>query len=535
MTERTITSEQGDRRFVAHARTVMALTLLSRISGLVRDAVCSRLFGAGPIWSAFALAFVLPNLFRRLFGEGAISAAFIPEYAQQVKHRPEIAARFASLAVAGMLVVLGAGVVVIELVLLLVLRHAGDDARRVILLAMIMLPYMPLVCTTAMLGGMLQTHGKFVPHAAAPILLNVCMVVGASVLGFGLGWPLEHAIIGVAVSVVVAGGLQLSWCIVALRGITTWSRTFEGAADPARTMLRKLGPVLIGMGTLQLGTLIDGVLAGWPLLFGPTVGGVAYPMDTASASVLYFANRLYQFPLGVFGIAIATAVFPALARAADEPASFIATLRRGLRLSLFIGAPATIGLVLVARPLAATIYAGGAFGASDVDRVTWTLLAFAPGVWAYGLTHVFTRAFFASGNTTLPMRVGIATVCLNLALNLGLMWPLAERGLALATSLAAIAQCITLAVLARRRLPGTISETLLDDPTLRAAAAFVIGCIVIVGLVLFGRTVLPISGEGWGAAFASLGRDTLIGAAGYLGIAAALRRPELGWLVRRSG
>jgi putative peptidoglycan lipid II flippase len=221
-------------------------------------------------------------------------------------------------------------------------------------------------------------------------------------------------------------------------------------------MLRRLAPALIGMGALQLGTAIDGLLAGWPVMVGPTLpGGGAYPMDESAASVLFFAARLYQFPLGVFGIAIATAVFPALARDWGNRASFDATLARGVRTSLFISLPATVGLVLVAEPLARVIYGGGNFGADDAERVTAALRAYAPAIWAYSLTHVLTRAFYASGDTRTPMLVGVGAVALNLALDVTLMFPLAERGLAWGTSIASVAQALTLSWLAHRRLASS--------------------------------------------------------------------------------
>jgi putative peptidoglycan lipid II flippase len=525
----------GDRRFVAHARTVMALTLLSRLTGLVRDAVCSRAFGASPVWSAFVTAFIVPNLFRRLFGEGALSAAFIPEYARLSRDDPPAARALASLTVAAVGAALGVITLAAELALLAVLGGGGatGHTRTVVVLAMIMLPFAPLVCLGAIFGGMLQTHGRFAPHAAAPVILNLCMASAAWIGAVRLGWPLERAAVAVAGAVVLAGLVQTAWFLRALRAHRPWTRSLGVARGPFRTMLRRLAPALIGMGALQLGTAIDGLLAGWPVMVGPTLpGGGAYPMDESAASVLFFAARLYQFPLGVFGIAIATAVFPALARDWGNRASFDATLARGVRTSLFISLPATVGLVLVAEPLARVIYGGGNFGVDDAERVTAALRAYAPAIWAYSLTHVLTRAFYASGDTRTPMLVGVGAVALNLALDVTLMFPLAERGLAWGTSIASVAQALTLSWLAHRRLASSApGRGLLVSVGLSVACSGAMA-----GAILAARWAwTPDGAGGWTASMLVLARDVGTGGLAYLALAPLLRRPEPRWLLQRAG
>jgi putative peptidoglycan lipid II flippase len=297
-------------------------------------------------------------------------------------------------------------------------------------------------------------------------------------------------------------------------------------------MMRRLIPVLIGMGTLQLGTLLDGLLAGWPVIVGPTLPfAITYPMNAGAAAVLFFASRLYQFPLGVFGIAIATAVFPALSRQADEPRAFVATLRRGLRTSAFMGFPATIGLLLVAHDASAVIYLGGQFGPDDLARVTRALMAYAPAVWAYSLTHVLTRAFYATGNTRLPMRLGIATVCLNLTLNLILMWSMAESGLALATSISAMVQCAVLMRLAAARLPH--DGTPFFDPTTARALAWCVLASVAMGAGVLVARLIPINVGGWWGHLLNLARDVGMGGLVYVGLARAMGRPELQMLLER--
>lgn len=516
--------------FIGHARTVAGLTVVSRFSGLARDAIVSKVFGASPVWSAFVTAFVLPNLFRRLFGEGALSAAFIPAYARLSASDPEKARSLASLIAGGLVVVLGSIVLLLEALLgvLLATGAVPEAGRLTCALAMVMLPFLALVCASAMLGGVLQTHGRFAPPAGAPILLNLCMIGAVALGAWGMGWSLESTAYALAIGVVVAGVLQVAWHLRALKGVHAWTRDVKPAIDEAKGVVRRMMPVIVGMGALQIGTLLDGLIAGYPVLVGDTLFGAAYPLDGASAGVLFFASRLYQFPLGVFGIAIATAVFPALSRAATDPGAFADTLRRGLRTSFFIGLPATLGLLVVAPDLTSVIYEGGNFDASDSVRVVMALRWYALAVWSASLTHVLTRAFYAREDTTTPMVVGVSCVALNIALSLGLMWTtLGEQALALGTGVAACAQALVLLALARRKL-GVGADGL-------SMALARIGLVsLIMGGVVFGiALVLGDLATGWWGHFGRLAVLVVAGGVVYALLARVLRLPELGWLLER--
>ncbi len=523
--------------FVGHARTVALLTLLSRLSGLARDAVASRAFGASLVWSAFVTAFVIPNLFRRLFGEGALSAAFIPAYTRAREEDPAHAARLASLTVLLTSALLWGIVIAAELVLgaVLMLASLSDGARLLVLLTMIMLPYMPLVCATALLGGMLQVHDRFVPHAASPVILNVCMIGAAAWFALAPEAPdLERAAIAVGGAVVLAGVLQVAWCAWSVRTEVRWTRDIAPARAAGMQMVRKMGPVIIGLGALQLSSLIDAMIAGLPLAIGDTLTlgarTITYPLDEASASVLFFAQRLYQFPLGVFGIAIATAVFPALARSASDAGDFAQTIRHGVRASLFISIPATIGLILVRDPLIGVIYLGGDFTPEDARRVSRVLIGYAPAVWAYSLTHVLTRAFYAAGRTGEPMRTGLIAVGINLVLNVALIWSLGESGLAWATSIAAMAQTLLLMRLLRSRLD---LHALLDRDLVVSIASSLALALAMGALLLALQAVWAIGADSWGGALLRLARDTTVGGVFYLAGARLLARPEVGWLLKR--
>lgn len=517
-------------------RTVASVTMLSRVAGLARDAICSRIFGAGPIWSAFAFAFLLPNLFRRLFGEGALSAAFLPEYARLVDENPAQARAYAGATISRLAIGLIGATLLGELILLALalspMRHTGALAIR---LSMITLPFMPMVCSTAILGAMLQCRHRFAIPAGAPILVNLCMIAAATIWTFGLGASQTASITAVAVAVLVAGVWQLVWSILTLREDRPKAAPTDDSIRPIlRRTFRNMTPVAIGMSALQINTLIDGLVASWPILVGSTIrlpfltGSIAYPLDESSNAILFFGQRLYNFPLGVFGVAIATAVFPALARATRNPAEFIDTIRRGIRLSLFIGIPASVGLIFVREPLVQAIYQGGEFSSEAGDRVANVLLGYAPGIWAFGLTHVFTRAFYAHGDMKTPVRISLASIALNATLNLTLIWWLREAALAWSTTISAVLQCAVLAWLSRRRWGDG-----LFDRTVVGGVGRTIAVTAGMALTLWLVTMfLPGAGT-WSEGLFETGVLVTMGGALFALSARLLRTEELAWILER--
>jgi putative peptidoglycan lipid II flippase len=292
--------------------------------------------------------------------------------------------------------------------------------------------------------------------------------------------------------------------------------------------------MLLGLGVLQLNTLLDGLIASYPVWFGSHIAGVEYPLDLQSNAVLFYAQRLYQFPLGVFGIAIATAIFPALARsAARDQDELNDILRRGVRLTLYIGLPASIGLMLVRTPLATVILRGYEFTAEDVERVSAVLFAYAPAVWAYSLNQVLTRACYACDDARAPLRIAVAMVSLNLVLNILLIWVLqSETGLAWSTSICAIIQS-GLLLRACTRHVGRVT----DADTLRAIARMLAACIVMTLTVLAIGIALDtvLARETWLSHLVHLLVLATIGAGMYLFASFMLRMDEWKWLMRRSG
>jgi putative peptidoglycan lipid II flippase len=526
------------RGFERHARTFTVLTMVSRVTGLARDALLARAFGAGATLDAFNFAFQVPNLFRRLFGEGALTASFLPVYARLDRDDPAAARAFAGVMLALVGIALAGLTIVGELVLFALLETdpAGAFGLR---LLMVMLPYMPLVCLVAFVGAMLQTHGRFGASAASPIILNLCIIAAAfsgsewwSRLGLGDAPPERAAIERVAWSVILAGALQLAVNLWSLRHhrVRVHLRV-RGSAQHLREVLRKSLPMLLGLGIFQVNTFIDGLVASWRTTVGPTILGQEFPLEEGSLTFLSYAQRLYEFPLGVFGVAIATAIFPALARESNDPARFVGTLRRGLRLSFFIGFPASVGLVLVREPLAAMVYQGGRFGPDDVRQVAFVLAMYAPAIWAYAMQQLATRAFYAVGDTSTPVRISVWMVFLNFALNMTLIWtPLGVGGLALSTAACAVIQ-LAIMVRAMNRRMGGPGMPIVDAVTRGAFARTVAATAAMAAATGLASIAFPPGGT-WLLAVGETLVLAGIGAVSFTAASRLLKMPELGWALR---
>ncbi len=537
-------------------RVVSGLTLVSRFAGLARDVITARLFGDGVLGSAFRAAYLIPNVFRRLFGEGALSAAFLPEYTMLKREDAEKAKALASVVIWKLTLATGVitALVVTVLALRLFLFAAKPDTALSIKLMLLMLPMMPAVCLTAILGGVLQSHGRFAIPAAAPIVLNLFQI--------GAGIPFYFAATNkgdentLAAYIVGAAALIASWATVlwsawALRGKVNFTparkdgsggglNARELVADSLANVKRRFIPAMLGLGTLQLNTMLDTVVAMWPNWIGPTMFGRPVPLDLASNGIVSYTQTLYQFPLGVFGIAVATAVFPLLSRSSDKPAEFAEHLRRGLRLSLFIALPATLGLILVRHELVYAVFGGGSksFTPEGLERAAAVLLGFAPGVWAYSLDHVLTRAYYAKGDTTTPMRIAMGCVLMNVVLNFTLIWSLREAGLAWATATSALVQFCALLAFAPKRL----GVSPFDRSTLAAFARIAICGAIMAACVLLAQrgwdtfslaTKLGLNPEGWKGQVAKLTALVVVGMGSYALASLFTRAPEAKWMMQK--
>ena len=439
-------------RFIASARLIALLTLGSRVLGVLREGVFSYFFATSGTLSAFRIAFMAPNLARRLFGEGALSSAMIPVLTDSIKTRgDEPSRRFVGSLIATVSVVLLAILLAAEAIIV-AWRGIHDDPA--LALAAVLMPYMAMICTVAVFGGVLNVRGHFASPAAAPMLLNVGVIVAVLV---GSGWLklADMALIRAAcVGVLIAGVLQLLLVGGALRWIGFFPIFGGRRRDPqVQAVMALMGPMILGLSAVQINSLVDYLIA---YLF------VVQNGERVGPAVLGYAQYLYQLPLGVFGIAVATAIYPELSKQASDGhhEGLAAVLARGLRLSLFIALPATVGLMFVARPLVASLYERGAFDAAATARVAGTLVFYSVGMAAYFSQHLIVRAFYALKDSRTPASLSLRMVGLNLVMNLGLVFVLEERGLALATAVCAIIQTTWLSMKLRRLVPARAWGTL---------------------------------------------------------------------------
>lgn len=494
--------------------------MLSRVAGLAREMAYSYFFGTGPLLSAFVIAFMIPNLARRLFGEGALSAAFIPIFARTLKDKSnERAVRLAG----GVLSLLG--VVLLALIVVaeggLLLSNAIHPSLAVRLTA-VMLPFMWVICFAALLGGILNTLGHFAAPAVAPLILNVFVLITLIVGGKWFGLTDVPLVYAVGVSVLAAGAGQVVLQLVVLRRRRFPIRLNRDWKQPQiREMIALMAPMIVGVSTVQINSLLDKLIA-W--FFVP---------DGQGPAVLSYAHFLYQLPLGVFGISVATAIFPMLAGLAADGnwKGLTRAVERGVTLGWFIALPATVGLFLIAPPLVVALYEDGEFTPSSSIRVSLCVQFYTLGLGAYFVQHVFIRAFYAMKESRIPARVSVYCVLLDVVMNLAMVQRFGEAGVAFSTAFSAVVQTVWLALLLKRRLPTASYAGLaisLFKTTVVAAVMGLVVWLVVGDAGLAGRT-------NWHPGILVAIAVTL-GCTAMLAAARALRIPELAELLaRRSG
>jgi len=496
------TSILAPQSFLAHAKVVGSLTLVSRFVGLAREVVSGHYLGTGLVATAFSVAFTIPNLFRKLFGEGALSAAFIPLYAQAVKNDlKESAANFAAASVNLLALILVGITIVGELILLGILqldREMLPDRRLTLHFIAIMLPYVLLICGGAFLAGILQVHRRFAAPAAAPIILNLCHI---GVLAIG-AWVLQLKLSGDAVTtvriqttlaywlsffVLIAGVLQVAVLLPGLRAsgfrfnlrVKIWT-------PQVKKMLLLSVPVALGAGVLQLSVLLDRgisyflmqtVDAAHQLVTHFTFFGhsISLPLELGAPRRLELAQFLYQFPLGVFAIALATAIFPGLSADAldKDRGQFNRVLRQGVAASIWEGLPASIGLILVAEPAARLLFQHGQIGEHDALLIASSTRWYAGAIWAFSLLQIVNRAFYAIHDTMTPLVMSVVNIVLNLVIEIPLLWVMGESAMAVGTLVSFMIQAAVMLWLLDRRLGGLELRTL-TVPVLKMLLATVV-------------------------------------------------------------
>jgi putative peptidoglycan lipid II flippase len=529
------------KTFVAHAKLIGGLTLVSRVLGMARESVASYFFGAGAIWSAFTVAFTIPNLFRKLFGEGALSAAFIPLYAQQVKHNhPKEAAQFAVASVNLLCAILILLTVVGEGVLwgMTLLWEMRPDRLLTVKLTAVMLPYVLLVCGTAFLGGILQVHRRFGATAATPIILNLFLI--AAIVAAAKMWDLTtdagqaSGVLWLSVTVLVAGAVQVLVLVPSLRAVGfRFQPVLHFWTPQVQRMLKLTVPVALGAGVLQLSVMLDKGIS-MLLAQGPDAAGnvithfrlfgwtIRYPMIEGAAARLNWAQFMYQFPLGVFAIALATAIFPKLSIDAHEidQGQFKSILRRGLEACLFIGLPASVGLIVVREPATRLLFQHGQFTDQDARWVALSTALYSSAIWAFSIQQILNRAYYALHDTVTPLVLSFVTLVVNLAVEVPLLWtPLGEAGMAAGTAASFALQSVVMLHMLRRRV-GLLGLSKSVRPVAKMVAATLVmwgACVAVQWTPLYPQGARKVT---WAV---QLGVLMGVGGVVYLGACMAMR------------
>ena len=495
--------------------TVGGWTLVSRISGFIRDVVMAAVLGAGPMADAFFVAFRLPNHFRAIFAEGAFAAAFVPAYArvlQQAGIDPAklFADRIAAALIAINLVLLSLALLFTPWVVSILAPGFVNDPTRfdmAVALTRITFPYLALVSLETLLAGVLNANQRFAAAAGAPVLLNVSLIATLLLApyfqsaGYAAAWGV--AIAGVAQVLLVAIDAEM-------RGVGIRFRLPK--LDPnTRRFLKALGPAIVGAGGVQLALFADTLIASF--------------LPTGALSALYYADRINQLPIGVVGIAVGTVLLPEMSRrlaAGDERGAALAQAR-GIQLALLMAVPCVAGAIAIPDLIMRALFARGAFTAADAAAAGATLAAYAIGLLPFVMMRSFTAPFYARGDTLTPVKAALLAAAVNIALKIVLMGPLAQVGLALATSVGAWINLTLLTIFARQQgfavsgaglrpvirllLAGAVLAVALYFGSIWLAQAFAglsyfreettLAVLLFIGTIIYALTVLLLLGRGW--------------------------------------
>ncbi len=522
-------NQNSEQHKVTRAAGVVGLaTLASRVGGFVRDVVIAYLFGAGPAADAFFVAFRIPNLLRRLFAEGTLTIAFIPVFTEVLKKKGReeaflLARSIYSLLALILLLVSVLGVYFAPQVVRIIapgFAPAGETYALAVQLTRWCLPYIFFISLVALSGGVLNSLGHFFAPAAAPALLNLCIITAALTLSPLLDPPVMSLALGVLIGGAAQLAMQTPYLVT--RGVSL--KPAWDIQNPALKRIAKLlVPAIFGAAVYQVAVLMDTILASF--------------LPSGTVSYLYYADRLIQFPLGIFAIAVSTAILPSLSRqAADaDQDALVDTMGYGLRLILFINVPAMVGLMVLAQPLVVLLFMRGEFTLATASETAGAVMGLAAGLWAISGVRAVVQAFYAMKDIKTPVLVAAFCLLIKLAVSLALMGPFKQTGLALATSTAGIANLALLTWLLRRKLGPLGGRKLLRSGLGTCCASLIMGCLV--ALVAYGPD--------WGSPLGAMSRwarpaaALITGGVVYFLAAWLLRLPELGELkevmVRRRG
>lgn len=420
-------------------------TMVSRVLGLVREIVYARFLGIGWVTDAFLFAFAIPNHFRRLLGEGALTATFIPQFKEKEKNEGEAAMWHAANAViSGLLVTASAlvfaGIIAISLVLWLVEIRDGGTLLMLKLLR-VMLPYLLLVCFAAICMGMLNARGHFFIPALGAAMLNVVMIASVFWVAPRMGVELPEQIFGLAIGVLIAGVAQAAFQLPLLRRegfryrwVTPWRN------ETVRRVVKEMVPGMVGVAAFQFNVLF--------------ANAFAFAIGNGIVSSFTFAVRLMELPQGVFGLSLATYLLPTLSGLAAEKKfpEFRATLRDATGYLLFINLLAALFLFILAEPMVRLLFERGRFTDESTPQVAAALMALAPGLIAFSLVNIFARSFYALGDVRTPMKISVFCLLLNVILMVPLIWFFQQTGMGAANTISGFCNLALLAFALRKKL-----------------------------------------------------------------------------------
>ena len=467
---------------------VGAFTSLSRLLGMVRDLLTAGMFGTSLAMSAFVVAFRIPNLFRRLFGEGALSSAFVPVFMESRKNEGEesawqLASRVLTLAGLGLLVLTAAGILIAGFMM----HSAEDGTQRALILPLtrIMLPYMLFICLAALTASILNSYHHFSVPALSPSLMNITWIVSVLIICPLMGDTLEEKIFGLAWGVLFSGLIQLGIQLPVLRRFGFHYRFSLVWSDPrVWKVFLLMGPATLGLAVTQINVMVNSLLAAW---IGPW-----------APAALFYSERLLYLPQGILATAMSTVLLPVFAghAAAKRGDQVLNTINHSLRMLMFVMTPAAVGLLVLSRPIIQMLFEWGQFDAHSTDLTTLALQCYAPGLLVFSLAKVFVPAFYAHQDTRTPVKVGVLCVLLNLSLNIffliTLPTHLKHAGLAASTVIAEAFNGIALGWLLHRRMgsPGWVS--MLKSAGKALFAALVMGLLIWLALPWIYQYVLEL-------------------------------------------
>ena len=512
-------------RLARSAGLISIATMGSRLLGVAREVVLARLFGAsaGPAMDAYNVAFRVPNLVRDLFAEGAMTAAFVPTFTRTLTTRGRDAAwRLGNLVINALLVVTTILVVAAIIFAEPITRAiaSGDEFASVpgkleltTRLTQIMMPFLTTIAVAVAMMGMLNSLHRFFLPALSPAMFNLVTIVSAFTivpLMPSVGLP---PIAGIAIATVLGGIGQIAVQWPSLRKEGFRYRPALDFRDPdVREILRLMGPGTLGLAAVQINVFVNTALA--------------TTQPEGAVSWLQFAFRLMYLPIGLFGVSIATAALPDLSKqAADTDKSAMrATISSALRMMLMLNVPATIGLIALAHPIVELVLEYGKFGPADSVATAAALMFYAPGLVGYSAVKIASPSFYALGDSRTPVVISVASVAVNLALNLLLVRTMGYRGLALGTAIAALFNAVVLLTLLSRRLDGLDGRRVLGAFLKVTAASALMGT---AAYAAAGWLAVVVPGGGWYARMARVFTAIAAGVVVLLISARLLRITEL--------